>query len=125
MTISERATTGITEIPIKDRALSERWRLAARHWCDLDHTARQLDETKSSVFAQKVGKIISDDPKMAVTRAEMLVRSSPDWKTYVEAMVTARTDANRAKIDAETLKLMFTEAMQTTAAARDERKMSK
>ena len=67
--------------------LSERYRLVAKEWVELDSAARMFEETKSAVLAQKMA-VLGDVP---VSRAEQQVKASEDWHSFVTKMVEART----------------------------------
>ena len=90
---------------IPNRPLSEIWHEYASKWVDAEAEASRLEDFKSAVFSQLCLK--SDEKSVA--RAEMTVRASPTWQTYLAEMTDARTKANRAKIDAEKIRLQFKE----------------
>jgi len=90
---------------IQNRPLSEIWHDAALAHIEAEHEAAKLENFKSAVFSQLCLK--SDEKSVA--RAEMTVRASPTWQTYLAEMTDARTKANRAKIDAEKIRLQFKE----------------
>jgi hypothetical protein len=100
--------------------VSEKYRLAALEWVDLDHAARLLEDTKSSVLAQKMAEL-GDCP---VSRAEATVKASADWREFVLSIVNARTEANRKKVEVEFLRMRFSEWQSHEANDRIERKMS-
>ena len=52
MSISERATPKIAEIPEADRPLSEQWRIAARQWVDAEAAAQLLEDLKTTSLEQ-------------------------------------------------------------------------
>lgn len=103
--------------------LSEQFRVVAKEWVEADEAASILEETKSIVFSEMVGKIISDDLKIAVNRAELLAKSSDDYKEFVTSMVKARSRANLLKVKLEYLRMRFSEAQSAEATARAERRM--
>jgi hypothetical protein len=102
-----------------DMPLSELYRIAAEKWVDLDHAARLLEDTKSSILAQWM----ADHGDIPISRAEAKVKSSDDWLRLVEDTVTARTKANKAKIELEYLRMRFSEEVSREATARVERKV--
>lgn len=99
--------------------LSERYRLAAKEWVELDSTARMFEETKSAVLAQKMA-VLGD---MAVSKAELTVKSSPEWMAFITQMVEAKTAANLAKVKLEWIRMRFMENQSREASARAEMKL--
>ena len=74
---------------------AEKYRLAGEEWAELDAAANLLEDTKSSIMAQRqLGH--GDIP---VNRAEQAVKASPDWVEHIEIIVEARKKANLAKIN--------------------------
>jgi hypothetical protein len=102
-----------------DQPLSELYRMAAEEWCDLDHAARLLEDTKSSILSQWM----SDHGDIPVSRAEAKVKASDDWLRLVEDTVTARTKANKAKIQCDYLRMRFSEEVSREATSRIERRI--
>lgn len=102
-----------------DFPFSERFRLAAETWVDAEAAAQLLEDTKSTVLAHKVA-VFGDIP---VNRAENLVKQTPEWRTYLEEIVTARKEANLAKVRMETERLRFMENQSREANARAEMKL--
>lgn len=93
---------------MNDRAnipLSEQYRMAARDWVEKDSAASMLEECKSAVLAQMMGRY----GELAVNRAEMTVKGSEEWKDYITKMVRARESANLAKVKIEWLRMRFNE----------------
>jgi len=99
--------------------ISELYRLAAEDWVKLDGAARLLEETKTAVLSQMMASL----GDMPVSRAELTVKSTDDWKEFVTEMVKARTAANEKKIEVEYLKMRFAEWNSNEANARIERKL--
>ena len=99
--------------------ISELYRLAAEDWVRLDGAARLLEETKTAVLSQRMAAL-GDLP---VSRAELAVKSTDEWKEFVTSMVEARTAANEKKIEVEYLKMRFAEWNSSEANARIERKL--
>jgi hypothetical protein len=58
-----------------------------------------------------------------VSRAELTVKASPEWADYIKKMVRAREQANLARIEAEFLKMRFTEWQSQDANQRQELRM--
>lgn len=102
-----------------DFPFSERFRVAAEDWVDKESAAQLLEDTKSTVLAQKVA-VFGDIP---VNRAENLVKQSPEWRHYLEEIVKARKEANAAKVNMEYERLRFMENQSREANARAEMKL--
>ena len=100
-------------------AISERYRVAAKEWVDLDHAARLMEETKSAVLSQKMASL----GDMPVSKAELSVKASPEWHEFVTKLVDARTAANLKKVEVEWIKMRFSEQQSREATERAERKM--
>ena len=100
-------------------AISERYRVAAKEWVDLDHAARLMEETKSAVLSQKMASL----GDMPVSKAELFVKASPEWHEFVTKLVDARTAANLKKVEVEWIKMRFSEQQSREATERAERKM--
>jgi hypothetical protein len=78
-----------------------------------------LEEGKSAFLSQKMIRL-GDVP---VSRAELTVKASPEWADYIKKMVRAREQANLARIEAEFLKMRFTEWQAQDANQRQELRM--
>lgn len=98
---------------------SEQWYHAARAWADLNAAADMLEEGKSAFLSQKMARL----GDVAVSKAELTVKASAEWADYIKKMVRAREQANLAKIEAEFLKMRFTEWQSSDANARQEMRM--
>jgi len=108
---------------IDNRPISEQYRVAANQWVDADAAASILEETKSAVFAEMTSALLSDNMRLAVNRAEVLVKSSPQWKTHVTSMVEARRQANRFKVEMEYLRMRHSEQQSIEATHRAESRL--
>jgi hypothetical protein len=106
-----------------NQPISEQYRTAANLWVDADAAASLLEETKSAYFADMTSKLISENIKLAVNRAEVLVKSSPQWKDHVTKMVEARRQANLYKVQMEFLRMRFQELMSQEATHRAESRL--
>lgn len=102
-----------------DVPLSERFRLAALSWADLDNAARMLDEGKTTYLAQQKA-MLGDIPD---SHAEKQVKAGEPWAKYIKDMVRTKTAANKARIEVDYLKMLFQEWQSAEANARAERKM--
>ena len=110
---------GVSDLNKNDAPLSELYRIAAEEWVDADHAARLLEDTKSSILAQW----INDHGDIPVSRAEAKVKASDDWLRLVEDTVTARTKANKAKVQLDYLRMRFSEEVSREATSRIERRI--
>jgi hypothetical protein len=99
--------------------VSERFRLVAKEWVELDHSARLMEETKSAVLSQQMA-VLGDMP---VSKAELKVKASDDWHKFIQAMVDARTSANLKKVELEWIRMRFSEQQSREATERAERKL--
>jgi len=99
--------------------ISERFRLVAKEWVELDSAARMFEETKGAVLAQHMS-VLGDIP---VSKAEKIVKASDDWHKFIQSMVDARTSANLKKVEMEWLKMRFTEQQSKEATERAERRL--
>lgn len=105
--------------PREDLSWSEQFRLVAKKWVEKDAAANMLEETKSAFLAQKMAQL-GDIP---VAHAERTVKASPEWSDYVTSMVTAREEANLAKVQLEFIRMKFSEWQSAEASARAEMKL--
>jgi len=125
-TISERARQKLQPKEMKeaDRPISEQWRTVAAQWVELDAAARLLEETKTSVLAEKINHFrMEHGGNVAHNAAESAVKASADWHKFLHEMVGARTKANRARVQKDYLAMLFDEWRSLNANARQERKM--
>lgn len=110
-----------TEMPEHERSISEQFRIVARNWCDAESAAQLLEETKTSVLAQKMAAL----GEMAVNKAEMTVKASTDWHDHLKKIVDARKEANLKKVHMEYLRICEREAERLSWAQRSEYKMGR
>lgn len=99
--------------------LSEQYRVVAKRWVDADAAACMLEETKSSFLAQ----MMSEQGDMPVSRAEMNVKSSTEWRDYIKSMVEARQKAALLKVQLEYIRMRFQEWNSVAATRRAEMKL--
>lgn len=100
---------------------AEQWYVAAGRHVALDAAANMLEEGKSAYLSQKMANL----GDMPVSKAELAVKSSPEWADYIKKMVRAREQANLAKIEAEFLRMRFSEWMAKDANARTEARLTR
>jgi len=110
-----------SEMPAKARPLSEEYRIAAKAWVDLDGAARLLEETKTAVLSQRM----KQQGDMPVSKAELIVKASPEWADFIQKMCKARTDANLAKVRLEWVRMKFQEWQAMDASARAEMRLGR
>lgn len=99
--------------------LSEQYRLVAKEWVDADSAANMLEECKTATLSQKM-VALGDIP---VSRAEMVVKASPEWMDYLKAMVKAREKANYLKVKLEHIRMSRYERMGERAHERAEMRL--
>ena len=99
--------------------LSEQFRISGNDWAEKHAAASLLEETKTSILSQLIGK----QGDIAHNKAERFVKSSEEWLTFINTMVAARKEANLARVDMETKRMKFNEWQSKEATARAERKM--
>ena len=119
--ISERAkeAAGVKMMPEHEWPLSEQFRVVAKAWAEKNAAANLLEETKSAVLS----RMMMRHADQAVSRAEMLVKSSGEWSEFLEKMVEARKEADLAKVKMEYVRMRFSEWQSADANERSERKM--
>ena len=102
------------ELPV-----SEQYRIVAKRWVDADAAASLLEESKSSFLA----KMMTEHGDMPVSRAEMNVKSSVEWREYIKSMVEARQKAALLKVQLEYIRMRFSEEQSYEATKRAEMKL--
>lgn len=111
----------ISEMPERERPISEQFRIVAKAWADAEAAAHVLEETKTAVFAQKCIAL----GEMPVNRAEQTVKASVEWFEHLEKIVAARREANLKKVQLEYVRMKFSEWQAADANSRNERRMSR
>lgn len=99
--------------------ISEQYRLVAKRWVDAEAAASVLEDTKSAVLSQKMVAL----GDMPVSKAEMTVKASDDWKDHVQSIVDARKHANLLKVQLEYLRMKSGEQASFEATRRAEMKL--
>ena len=99
--------------------LSEQYRIVAKNWVDADAAASLLEETKSAVLS----KMMQAQGDMPVSRAEMNVKASNEWREFVTKMVEAREKAALLKVQLEYIRMKFNEWQSFEATKRAEMKL--
>lgn len=78
-----------------------------------------LEDTKSAVLSQKMAAL----GDMPVSKAEMTVKASAEWKEFIQSMVDARKAANLLKVQLEYLRMRSGEWQSAEATKRAEMKL--
>lgn len=99
-----------------NRPWSEQYRIAGERWADLESAAQLLEDTKSSILAQRA----ADYGGIPVNRAEQQVKSSRFWAEHIQKIVDARREANKAKIELDYVRMKFYEWQSQQANSRVE-----
>ena len=103
-----------------DLPYSEQWRLKALEEVDADDAARMLEQSKTAVLSERI-QGLGDVP---YAHAERDVKASPWWHGWIKSMVTARTHANKLKIEAKFLEMRYYEGQSMNANKRAEMRMT-
>lgn len=121
--ISERATeaSGIKMMDEDERPLSEQYRIASKAYVKAKSVAKLAEDLKPSKFAV----MMQNYPDLAVSRAEIAVRSSPEWQQYVRSVVAAAEDADMARAKVKWIEMRFQEWVMQQASARKEYEMGR
>jgi len=99
--------------------LSEQFRIIAERWVEADSAASLLEESKSAFLSQ----LMASMGDMPVSRAEMSVKASEKWSTYIKEMVEARKEAAFLKVQLEHTRMRFQEWQSHEATKRAEMKL--
>lgn len=102
-----------------DVPVSEQYRLAALEWVQMDAAARMLEEGKTTYLAQQKAAL----GEIPDSKAERIVKSSPQWADYIKKMVNAKTAANRQRVELDFLKMRHMERASEEANQRAERRL--
>jgi CTP:molybdopterin cytidylyltransferase MocA len=104
---------------VSNEPISEQFRIVAKEWVDADSSASLLEEMKSATLSQWMIEL----GDMPVSKAEMQVKGSERWKTYIESMAEARKRANELKLKLEWLRMRFQEWNSEAATRRQEMRL--
>ena len=126
MTISERASAMVQEMPQRERPISEQFRIVANQYADANAAAKLMEEMKTTTLENIKTRIMSEaNEPMADNKAERLAKCSDDWKTYIKDMCGHRARADKLKLQLDYIKIKHSEQQQDRADARDEKRMSR
>src|SRR5258705_9131199 len=106
-----------------NQPISEQFRVVAKAWVEADEAASLLEETKSAVLSEMIGKVISYNIGMPFNKAELAAKSSDEYKEFVTKMVRFRSHANLMKVKLEFIRMKFSEQQSAEATARAERRL--
>lgn len=98
---------------------SEQFRIVSKKWVDAEAAASLMEDTKSSVMAERM-LALGDMP---VNRAEMIVKASPEWKEHLQIMNMHRQAANRLQAQKEYVRMKFMEWQSENANKRAEMRL--
>lgn len=115
---SKRVMT-MNKINDNEIPLSEQYRIIAKKWVDADSAASLLEETKSAVLS----RMMIDLGDMSVSKAEMTVKASDQWKEFIYNMVKSRERAALLKVQLEYIRMKFHEWQSYEATKRAEMKL--
>lgn len=102
-----------------NQPLSEQYRITAKAWVEADAAASLLEDTKSAFLSQRMAEL----GDMPISKAEAMVKSSPEWTDYVRKMVDSRKQANFLKVKLEWVRMRFAEQQSFEATKRAEMKL--
>lgn len=103
-----------------NRPISQIFAEKAYDWTQLEAAAQLLEDTKSLIMSQRQAAL----GDMPVNKAEQIIKASQDWYDHIVTIVNARTAANIAKMELETIRMQANEQNSQQANARLEMKMT-
>lgn len=91
--------------------VSEQWRLAAREYARLDGKARTLESLKDHLLARKARALSKpeDGKELSIAAAEREVKATQEWRDFLQEKDDARTVANEARAEMESLQMKHEE----------------
>ena len=98
---------------------SEQFRIVAKSWVDADAAANVFEEMKTANLA----RLMAQEGDIPVSRAEMNVKASEDWRSYLNEMLDARKRATLLKVQMEYLRMKFQEWSSENANKRAEMRL--
>lgn len=99
--------------------LSKKFWECSKSFLEHNKAASFLEEMKSATLSQMMMKL----GDMPVSKAEMMVKASPEWAEYLKLMTESRASANEAKLQMEYLRMRLSEQMSKEATDRAEMKL--
>jgi hypothetical protein len=106
-------------VAVSNEPISEQFRIVALEYVDAEAAANLLEECKTATLSQWMIEL----GDMPVSKAEMTVKGSEKWKSYIESMNAARKRANELKLKLEWLRMRFQEWNSEAATRRAEMKL--
>jgi hypothetical protein len=97
--------------------LSMQYRIVSKKWAAAENAAHLLEESKTTVLAQRKAKL-GDVPD---AKAERMVKAAPEWEEYIKDMCEARRKANLLKQQLKYIEICHREWLSQDANARKER----
>ena len=98
---------------------SEQYRLVAKAWVDAEAAASLLEDTKSALLAERMSAL----GEMPVSKAEMTVKASQEWRDNLRTISMSRQAANRLKVQLEYIRMKFMEWQSENATKRAEMRL--
>ncbi len=105
--------------PATNLPWSEQYRIVAKKWVDAEAAASLLEDTKSAVLSEKM-LALGDMP---VSKAEMIVKGSPEWRGELHSINTHRQAANMLKVQKDYIHMKFMEWQSENATKRAEMRL--
>lgn len=103
--------------------ISERFRITAKQWVEANEAASLMEETKTAILSEMIGRVIGSNISMPYNKAELAAKSSDEYKEFVTQMVILRSKANLLKVKMEYLRMQFQEWSSHEANARSEKRL--
>ncbi len=75
---------------------------AGEEWADAEAAAAMLEETRKSVLA----RLMNESTVASIAGKEMMALADPEYRRFVEGMVTARKVANKARVRYDSAKVL-------------------
>ena len=105
--------------PNHNQPWSEQFRIVAKQWVDAEAAASILEDTKSAFLAERM-QALGDMP---VSKAEMTVKASAEWRDELRSISMHRQVANRLKVQMEYIRMKFMEWQSENATKRAEMRL--
>ncbi len=102
---------------------SEQYRIVAKQWVDADSAANVYEEMKSATLANLMLRATEQTGETVISRLEMNVKGSDEWRDYIANMNEARHKATRLKVQIEYIKMKFQEWSSENANKRAEMRL--
>ena len=122
--ISERAR-GVTEMPERERPISEKYRLQGREWARLKRAHKRLKEEGPVLLAKGKMRFVDAGAAKSGAAAERLHIITEDHAKYLDALVLAEHLEDLAKIELRAIDMEYGEWQSNDANARRERHMGR